>query len=769
MGHVWGRLARALMASDDVEAVDPRHLAACAGFCAPRGNPSETSFKTSTTKGDIAAARQDHEKARVAYERALELRGRDVAVRVSLSRALLELGEIEAADKYLGKLHKAFPKTPIVNYLRAVSATQRGDLEEAKAALLSVLSAAPGHLESFFLLATIHYHEKNFEEAEASVQRVLDTVPDHLPSAKLLAALQVDQQRPEKAVEILNAVLPAAPDDVQLLALLGGAYMRAGEFDKANETLARAAKLAPDVASVRTQLALSQFGSGKSEQALAELSAASALNPEFAQADLLLIGVHLERGEYDEAVVAAQGFAEKQPANPMPHNLMGGAYEGLGDLAKARAAYHQALSLDPNFGAAVLNLARLELNEGNEDGARQRYDSVLAHTPHHPAVLSRLATLDFAAGDTNKAVERLEESRRHNPEDLSSRLSLAGWYLQTGKFAEAFPVAEEAFDLAPKLPQTITVLSRAELVNGKGESAIARLTALTKAYPESTEAFYQLAGTQIALGRTAAAAVSYNEVLRLDTEHAGATLGLGQVALLEGRFSDAIQTARLIQASHPESPEGYALEGDARFAGGNPKAAVKVYEAALQRASTTPLTIALSRAHKASGREDRATEVLLEWLKQHPDDLRVKAIRAESALVSGNRESAIETYEQIIAQAPDDVGVLNNLAYLYDQKNDPRALEFARKAYELAPAHPAIMDTYGWLLVRAGEVQRGLPILEESVAKSPENTEHRLHLGAALVTAGKTDKAREVLAALAGIEDEFPEKAEAQALLDLIE
>lgn len=78
------------------------------------------------------------------------------------------------------------------------------------------------------------------------------------------------------------------------------------------------------------------------------------------------------------------------------------------------------------------------------------------------------------------------------------------------------------------------------------------------------------------------------------------------------------------------------------------------------------------------------------------------------------------------------------------------------------------MDTYGWLLVESGEVQRGLPILEESVEKSPEITEHQLHLGVALVKAGKTDEARRLLETLVGIEREFPEKAKAQELLDLI-
>ena len=91
------------------------------------------------------------------------------------------------------------------------------------------------------------------------------------------------------------------------------------------------------------------------------------------------------------------------------------------------------------------------------------------------------------------------------------------------------------------------------------------------------------------------------------------------------------------------------------------------------------------------------------------------ALVAEWATGSGDPDAAIQSYEQIIETSPNDVGALNNLAFLYYQRGDQRGLELARRAYELAPSHPVVMDTYGWLLVEAGEVERGLPILRESV------------------------------------------------------
>ena len=730
---------------------------------------SETNFNTWATKGHLVSLSHDYEAAMLAYERALALRPGDSSTKVQQARVLLELGRTEEAEQRLTQLHNANPRAPLINYLRAVAAVQRGELETAKAALLSVLSVAPGHPERYLLLAAIYLQERNFEEAEASVQNVLDVTPEYLPGIKLLAAIQVEQGRAEEAIETLKSVLSDVPDDVQALGLLGSAYMQVGEFDKANQALSQAAKLAPDVAIIRTQLALSEFGTGKSEEALAQLSAVTAANPSFVQADLLIVSVHLERREFAEALEAAVKFAEKQPDNPMPHNLMGGAYEGLGDIALAREAFERALALDAHFVAAVLNLARLDLIAGDKTGASERYTQALERNPHHHAVLSRLAALAFDAGDTARGVELLEESRRHNPTDVLSRLTLSRWHLQTGHSAAALPVAEEAFALAPEMPRTILALSRAELLNGKGDSAVSRLTTLSKDYPESIEALFQLAGAQVSLRRLSDAEKSYEKILELDNDHPGARLGLGQVALLEARYKDALLLAGTLQTSHPDNAHGYVLQGDALAASGNPGEAIEAYQAALSRTPTSQLAIALSSAFRDSGQIVKAASFLNAWLAEYPNDNRVKAYLAESAMTAGHSDEAIVHYEQIIATSPNNITALNNLAYLYHERGDQRALEVSRRAYELAPNHPSIMDTYGWLLVQSGEFQKGVKILEESVNKGPENTEHRLHLGMALLKAGKPPAARDVFQALVNLESDFPEKAKAQELLELIE
>ena len=754
-------LSRVSMVRGDLQTAEQR-IASALGL-------SETDIASWLIKGDIAFGNRDFETARVAFERALGIRPNHVGARLALIQALLELGQTEAADTQLKRLHEANSKAPIVNYLRAIAADQRGDSEEAKTALRTVLSVAPESADSHFLLGSIYFREGDLEAAEAAIREVLTVVPAHLPSTKLLAAIQMAGRRPDQAAESLAAVRDAAPEDVQLLTMLGKAYLQAGKFDAANRTFVKAAKLAPEAADIRTQIAVSRFGMGEGEAALREAGAAVELDPEFVQADIVLTALHLDRGEFAEALEAARRMADKQPDNPLPHNLIGGAYEGLGELTSAVQAYERALSINPDFIVATLNLARLDLEASDEASAVSRYDAVLERVPHQPDVLIRLATLALDIGDIERGTRLLEEARQHNPNDIASRLMLARTILRRGRPADALAMAKEAMELAPKAPAVILIIARAELATGNRESALRRLSSLADGYLDSLEAHFYLGEVQASMQQTSDARESYERVLALDPGNLAARLALGRVALADGEPEQAIKIARDIQRSNPELTEGYALEGDVHLTRSNPAAAIKVYQPALDRGRFNGLAIQLARAYQATGDDTKASGTLRDWLEENPDDVPVRAVLAELALTAGDIDTAIEQYEQILEQSPEQIEVLNNLAYLYHQRKDGRALAMAKQAYELVPEHPGIMDTYGWLLVESGDMNRGVPILRESVRRSPENTEHQLHLGVALVKAGRKSEARDVLLALVKTSGDFPEKHEAEEWLRAIQ
>jgi Tfp pilus assembly protein PilF len=90
--------------------------------------------------------------------------------------------------------------------------------------------------------------------------------------------------------------------------------------------------------------------------------------------------------------------------------------------------------------------------------------------------------------------------------------------------------------------------------------------------------------------------------------------------------------------------------------------------------------------------------------------------------------------------------ILNNLAWLYFEQGDARAVEHARRAYELAPARAEIADTYGWLLVQGGRNDEGIKVLEPVVRAPRSPPAARVHLAVALANQGDNARAQELLA-----------------------
>ena len=84
-------------------------------------------------------------------------------------------------------------------------------------------------------------------------------------------------------------------------------------------------------------------------------------------------------------------------------NNRGFACALLGDTAAARDSWRRALALDPTFGSAALNLARLDAQAGRLAEARAALDELLGHSPSDADALSLLVRVQRALGDLTAA------------------------------------------------------------------------------------------------------------------------------------------------------------------------------------------------------------------------------------------------------------------------------------------------------------------------------------------------------------------------------
>jgi Flp pilus assembly protein TadD len=153
------------------------------------------------------------------------------------------------------------------------------------------------------------------------------------------------------------------------------------------------------------------------------------------------------------------------------------------------------------------------------------------------------------------------------------------------------------------------------------------------------------------------------------------------------------------------------------------------------------------------------------WVARHPRDRNVPVYLAEASRLAADLPTAVRWYKVVLRAQPDDVPSLNNLALTLGQMKDPSAIGYAQKALKIAPRHPAVLDTTGWLQVQEGNLEAGLPLLQQAHALAPASPEIELNLAKALLKAGRQDDARAHLEALSRLPPASPLRKEAEGLL----
>ena len=116
------------------------------------------------------------------------------------------------------------------------------------------------------------------------------------------------------------------------------------------------------------------------------------------------------------------------------------------------------------------------------------------------------------------------------------------------------------------------------------------------------------------------------------------------------------------------------------------------------------------------------------WLQASPDSVAAHMARADWLMVNKQQIVAANHYEQVISRQPNNIAALNNLAWLLRENDPTRALEFANRARELAPANPAVLDTYGWIMHLSGKHSEARAAIEQALALAPDNPEIQAHL-----------------------------------------
>lgn len=716
-------------------------------------------------QGDLQRADNQPAAALATYDRVLALHPAHRTAHIEKAYLEITAGNFDAAKADLAAAAKTTPGSVLVVYSQALLEFAQDNNAAALASVQKVLRVAPEHMPSVLLAGAISLNMGSLYLAEQHLRHYLEANPDNLYARKLLASTLLRTGHSPDALTVLEPALKATDEDVQLLALAGESYMQARDFNKAADYFGKASSLEPQSADLRTSLALSKLGKGDSAQAVSELKSAARLDTKSPRAGMALVKAALQLQHIDEAYAAVVALEQAEPRNAAVQDLKGVVQIGKHDLAQARACFDKALVLQASYFPAAAHLAQLDMNEHAPARARQQLQDFLAKNKNSIDAMTALASVANQEHKTEEATRWLQQASAVDPEALGPATTLLVHYLQSGQNQKALELARKLQVTHPDDPDLLDLQGKSQLASGLASEALATYKTLAVTLPRSAQVQMQVAAVELLLKNSTEAENYLKVALALQPDFPAAQLALAELYVRKGWHELALMIASRMQRQHPQAAAGYQLEGDILMGQRKAALALPAYERAFGFSKTNELTIKVADALRGAGKREQAAQRLAQWTRGHPDDVRVQLYKAETLLADKQYAPAARQLEATLQQHGNDAVALNNLALAYQQLHDERAGKVAEQAWKLAPHHPQVMDTLGWILVERGDTARGVAILREAVAQSPEARNIRYHLAAGLYKTGDKAAARKELQPLVAGDMAFAQADETRALL----
>ncbi len=368
-----------------------------------------------------------------------------------------------------------------------------------------------------------------------------------------------------------------------------------------------------------------------------------------------------------------------------------------GDNQNAVERYAKLLMTDPDNAALHYALSRAYIALGSIDSARVHSEKSVQLNPDNKYYVTLLGGISHQMNNYRQAADRYRQlaTLEHGAGKERLLFTLGQLYLQTAQYDLAIKTFRELLQDNPRALSAWLMLFESAVQSGN-----------IAAYRQDLAQFYT--GTHATLDQKIELARLF--VVRATKESAYVEPANLMITAIQKHHSGNPRLTLTLQV----------LEGELLFQTGNTKKALFLLEKVVRS--------------KNSIKE--------KWLY----------LQANSTLALcydklGQYRKCIRLYESILRVEPDNILMMNNLAYIFagQGRSLSRARELATKAVTREPGNSSYLDTLGWVLFKMGRYQESREFLEKAGRLNSGEVEILDHLSAVYEKLGNSQKAGEIL------------------------
>ncbi|HXA64887.1 MAG TPA: tetratricopeptide repeat protein [Bryobacteraceae bacterium] len=702
-----------------------------------------------------------YKEASILYRRALQFDPKS-------GEAYYRLGLVDLALREYGDAARALERATSLDpgneeatvglaelYITAYAANPKSNkhsLDEAKPLVAQVLKWNPKSFGGLRLEADLAILDNDRETAIAKLREANEVKPWQpeviVPLMQNLAATG----RATEAEKLGEEFLARDKTVRRVYDLLFVHYRQSSQFDRAEETLKTEIANLPSDATPRLELAGFYYTRNRRPEMLAVLEGLRAAKKTFPHADSLIGDFYLRMGAYDSGM---QAYREGEKQDPK----MAADYEKrIADVLLAQGRGQEALAVvsklhkdyPHDVEAAAIHASLLAKGDRQQvQTAIAELEQLTAKEPGNAMLHFHLARAYWMQGDPlslDKAAQHFETSLKLNPDSLLAKQGLARIRLEQGQNGVAVQIADEILETNPSNLQAKLIRGTGLANLGEGDKAREELRSILNTHQESNDARYQLAALDLREKRYSEAEAGFRALTQAGDPR-GAT-GLADSKMAQGQTSAALKILEQELAKHPER-DGYRLalsEVQLRM-GKLQEARAQLEQVVRRKPDWAEALTRLGTVERQLGDKAGALQNFQKAHERQPANPSTTLGYAMLLEAVGKAEQARGMYEEVLKTDPENPTALNNLAYLNAEQgvNLDQALGYAQHALQRSPQDPNISDTLGLIYIRKKLTSQAVLVLQDLVARVPDNPSFHLHLGMALLDAGEKQLAKKEL------------------------
>ncbi len=476
--HPDNALLQALLAGVDAASGRPEDAeAALVRAVALSDTPSSrlTLARLYVARGDAGAAVRS-------LEEAIEGHPDSAMLRMHLTEARIDAGDLAGAESALEAFVKLAPADPHGEYLKARLELTRGDAATAEASLRALVARLDTPYTQFWLGRTLEA-QGDLEGAARRFGLAFRRNPKDPAAAGALYAVSVQRGDWASAGFAAQALARANPRSPEAFEALAEVKLRLGHAKEAEVIARKLREAAPDRSSAAILLARSLTAQGKlaeAERVLAEAVAGGGSSPELEAERGVVMGAS---GRPDQALELVREAAEEHPEAAAPQRALAMLYFAAGDGAQGAAATQRAIALDPENLTPLALQARFLASRGEWDQAQLAAERHLAERPADAEMHFLLGAVHEGAGDEAAAARAYERAVEQDPGHVSARNNLSLILGRQGETDAALEHAQAAYAEAPANAHVLDTLGWLYLQKGLVGRAVAFLEQAREANP----------------------------------------------------------------------------------------------------------------------------------------------------------------------------------------------------------------------------------------------------------------------------------------------